>query len=101
MWPASLFQLGRIVLDPAIDRGMIHVQTPFEHHLFEIAIAQCVAQIPSHAQKNEIGLEVTPFERVRLDHGEFSFSFFLECNRSVSFLQHNPINSLMGHRKIF
>jgi len=31
---------------------------------FKVAIAQSIPQIPSHAQENDVGLEMTPFERI-------------------------------------
>ncbi len=33
MWSAALLQFGGILLHPAVDRGVIDVQTPFEYHL--------------------------------------------------------------------
>ena len=40
MRPASFVQLWGVALDPAIDRGVIDVQSAFPHHLFEVAIAE-------------------------------------------------------------
>ena len=42
VWPAPPFHLGCVALHPAIDRGMIHLQATFEHHLFEIPVTQSV-----------------------------------------------------------
>ncbi len=39
MRSTALLQLWSIALDPAVDRGVIDMQTPFTHHFFQIAIA--------------------------------------------------------------
>jgi hypothetical protein len=49
---------------------VIDVQTPFEHHLLQVAIAQRIPQVPANAEQNDLGLEMTPFERILLDHDE-------------------------------
>jgi hypothetical protein len=76
MRSATLLQFGGILLNPAVDRGVIDVQTPLEHHLLQVTVAQSIAQVPPDAQENDVGLEVTPFERVLLGHGESSFALF-------------------------
>jgi hypothetical protein len=43
-------------------------QTPLQHHLLKLAIAQWVAQIPANAQQNDLSLEVTPLEWLGLIH---------------------------------
>ncbi len=35
---------------------MIDCQTPLQHHLFEIAITERIAQIPANAQQNDVSL---------------------------------------------
>ncbi|GHO70424.1 hypothetical protein KSC_093160 [Ktedonobacter sp. SOSP1-52] len=39
----TLFQLRGIVLHPAIDGGVIDAESAFDHHLFQIAIAERVS----------------------------------------------------------
>jgi hypothetical protein len=68
------------VLHPAVDRGVIDVQTPLSHHLFKIAITERVAQVPAHTQQNDFGLEMTPFERALIAH-EGNSSAVLEYSR--------------------
>jgi hypothetical protein len=34
------------------------------HHFFEAAITECVAQIPAHAEKDDLGLIVAPLEEI-------------------------------------
>jgi hypothetical protein len=40
MRSATLLQFGGLLLNPAVDRGVIDVQTPFEHHLLQIAVTR-------------------------------------------------------------
>jgi hypothetical protein len=40
------------VHDPAVDRRMIDADAAFGHHFLQIAQAQAIAQIPSHAQQD-------------------------------------------------
>jgi hypothetical protein len=71
---------------------VIDVQPSFEHHLLQVAVTQRIAQIPTHAQKNDLGFKMTPSERGLLDHDEE-----LLCSApnkedfiiAPSFLQHN------------
>jgi hypothetical protein len=37
-------------------------------HLFEVAIAQWIAQIPAYAEENVLGFEVAPLEGTGLTH---------------------------------
>jgi hypothetical protein len=49
--------------------------------------------VPAHAQDNDLGLEMTPFERILLGHDWHSFFFFFTShNRSAFFLQHSQEN---------
>jgi hypothetical protein len=68
MGAAPPFKLRSIVLDPAVHRGVIDREPAFEHHLFEIPIAERIAKVPPDAQKNDVGLKMTPLERIRFDH---------------------------------
>ena len=65
---APPFKFGDIVLNPAVNSGVIDMQTPFEHHLFQVAIAERIPQVPADAEENDLGLEMAPFERVLLGH---------------------------------
>src|SRR5258708_29313954 len=40
MRTTALLQLWSRALDPAVDGGVIDMQTPFTHHFFQIAIAE-------------------------------------------------------------
>jgi hypothetical protein len=42
---------------------MIDTESALGHHLFEIAVAECVAQVSTVAEQNDPSLEMTPFER--------------------------------------
>jgi hypothetical protein len=60
---APSVQIWRIALDPAKHRGMVDPLTAFPHELFHVAVAQRVAQIPSHGTEDHVGLKVAPFEQ--------------------------------------
>lgn len=61
--PKPLIQNGRIALNPAPDGHVVHRQPPLHHHFFQVAIAERVPQIPSHAQNDDHVLEVPPSEK--------------------------------------
>jgi hypothetical protein len=58
----SFIDLRRITLDPTKDGRVIHVETSLTHHLFDIAIRELIAAVPSDAQKDDCRLEVSPLE---------------------------------------
>jgi len=43
---------------------MIDCETTFLHHFFEVTIAEEITQIPAYAEKDDLGLVVSPFERI-------------------------------------
>ena len=59
--PAIEFR--RVVLDPAVDGGVIDREAALGHHLLEVALAQGVAALPAHAQQDDVGGEVPALER--------------------------------------
>jgi hypothetical protein len=70
------FEFRSLVLDPAVNRALIHVQSTFPHDFFEIARTERRAQIPTDAQENNFWLEVAPFEGILLGHAGSSFALF-------------------------
>jgi hypothetical protein len=55
---------------------------------------QRIPQVPANAEQNDVGLEMTPFERILLDHDEellYSAPNKEEFIITHSFLQHNPL----------
>jgi hypothetical protein len=91
---ASFLQFRRIRLYPAVDRRVIDLQAALIHHFFEISIAQTVTQIPADAEENDLGLVVSPLERVGFNHGrppdENKKRVSLPSSKtSRLFLQHN------------
>jgi len=60
---------GAYRLPPARDRGMVDVQTPLPHHLFQVAGAERIPKGLAQAQYNDLGLKMTPFEGVLVVHG--------------------------------
>ena len=77
VWPAAFLQFRGVALHPAVDRGVVNLQPAFEHHFLQITVAERVAQVPPDTQQNDLGFEMTPFERTRVLHEGNSF-FVLE-----------------------
>src|SRR5690606_26457416 len=48
--------------DPAIDGAVVHFEAALAKHLFQVAVAQRISQIPSHGLHNQPCLEMSPFE---------------------------------------
>jgi hypothetical protein len=69
-------------LDPAVDRRVVNAQSALGHHLFEIAVAERIPQVPADTQQNDLGLKMTPFERTRIAHARNS-SAVLEIKQSL------------------
>jgi hypothetical protein len=67
---APFLEFWGVPLNPAIDRRVIHLQSSFPHHFLEVTVAECIPQVPTHAQVNDLGFEVTLFERTLLIHEE-------------------------------
>src|SRR2546421_13105096 len=61
--PSAFVQFRSIALNPAIDRRVVNVQPAFEHHFLEIAVAEQIPKVPTHAEHNDLGFEMAPFER--------------------------------------
>jgi hypothetical protein len=51
---------------------MIEREAALPHHFFEVAIAAGVAQIPADAEKDDLGLILTPLEGIGFSHGQTS-----------------------------
>src|SRR5690349_23613805 len=83
--PATFFQFWSISLDPAIHGRVIDAESTLSHHLFEVAIAERRAEVPAHTQKNDCGLEMTPFEGMLLAHDGPLCSSFPQLYK-ISFL---------------
>ena len=60
--------------------GVIDVQSPLAHHLLQVSVAERIPQVPADTQQNNLGLEVTPFERGGGMH-EIGSTQFLEYRR--------------------
>src|SRR5712691_12306269 len=59
------FKLRGILDDPAIERGMIHGNTPLAHHLLELPIRNRIRYVPPHAPHENFPLKLTTLE---IDH---------------------------------
>ena len=51
---------------------MSDLEAALPHHFFEVTIAEGITQIPAHAEKNDLGLIVTPLEEISFGHGQTS-----------------------------
>jgi hypothetical protein len=51
------------MLDPAPDGDVVHCRSVLGNHLFQIAVAQRIPQVPLHAQNDDDVLKVSPSER--------------------------------------
>jgi hypothetical protein len=60
---ASLIQFWSIFMDPPVDCGVIDLQSPLQHDLFQISIAQGITQIPTNTQHDDFALEMAPPEK--------------------------------------
>jgi hypothetical protein len=85
--PVEAFrQLTRKVNDASMHGGMIEVRASLGHHLFQIAKAQIVGQVPSHTQHDHRTVEMAAFERAELvrdrrsSHGKGRLPFGLRQN---------------------
>src|SRR5271157_2925554 len=54
--------LGRVFLNPAVDRRMVNRDAALAHHLLEITIAHPVAAIPPDRPEHDLTLKVAPLE---------------------------------------
>ena len=57
-----LLDLGRIPLNPAVDRRMVDRDAALAHHLLKIAVAHAVAAVPPDRPEHDLALEVAPLE---------------------------------------
>lgn len=63
---AALLQNGGKALNPPVYCSMIYRETSFDYHLFQIAVAQRVPQVPTNAQQDERRLKVAVLEELGL-----------------------------------
>jgi len=68
--------------NPTRDGTVIDRESPLPHHLFQVAIAERVPQVPAHAEQDDLGFEMTPFERAWIAH-EGNSSVVLEIKQSL------------------
>src|SRR5258708_7215608 len=48
--PATLLQFRCVALYPAVDRGVIDMQSPLEHHLLYISVAERIPEVPADTE---------------------------------------------------
>jgi hypothetical protein len=79
--PTAFVELGCSALHPAGDRGVVHLQSTFAHHFFQISVTERLVQVPPDTQENDLSFKVTPFERVLRVH-EKTPLWFLKRSRA-------------------
>lgn len=62
---------------------MIDCQAALPQDLFQVAVAESIAQIPADAEQDDLGLVVTPFEGIEVGHEQTS------SQRRVGLLYHS------------
>jgi len=97
MGPTAFLQFWRVVLHPAVDRRVINMQSSLAHHLLQILVTERIPEVPADTQQNNLGLEVTPFERCGGIH-ESNPSRFSEYRRVYSILAIFATQPLLLHR---
>jgi antitoxin PrlF len=60
----ALLELGSVVLDPAQNGARRDGNPALGHHLGEIPVRELVAQIPTDAQDDDLGIEMTALEKL-------------------------------------
>ena len=63
----SRFQLRGELLNPAINAGMIHVDTPLRQHFFQVPVAQWLCEVPTDTGQDDVLFETVAFE---VDHAD-------------------------------
>src|SRR3984957_11730347 len=59
---SSLLKLRRVAMNPAHDRGGIHVYATFLHHLRQIPVAYPIFAVPANTHQDDIHRETTALE---------------------------------------
>lgn len=59
-------QQGRVAEDPGVYRGMIDADAALGHHFFQIAKAEIVGKVPTHAERDHRTIEMMEHSRSRL-----------------------------------
>lgn len=49
-----------VISSPLRDRGVIQAESPLDYHLFQVPIAERIAQIPTKAEDDDLVLKVSP-----------------------------------------
>lgn len=60
----SLFYFWRITLNPAVNRGVVDIDTMFDQHFLQPTVAYAVFAVPAHRPQNDVTLKMPAFEWV-------------------------------------
>src|ERR671933_2543330 len=85
MWADPLLDLGRIGLDPAKDRRMVHVHAAVLQHQLEVTVADGEHEVPADRPEDHLGGELPPLEGLIRPHRGHSMPLCHagDCTRSV------------------
>src|SRR5437870_13872834 len=59
------FQVGAVLYDPSIERGVIDLHAALQHEFFAMARAQGIRHVPADAHKTNVLRKMGPFEADR------------------------------------
>jgi hypothetical protein len=60
--PTALAELRSVALNPPPNGHVIDLDVPFRHDLFQIPQTQRITKVASHAQNDDLGFKMPPFE---------------------------------------
>jgi hypothetical protein len=61
--PTAFIQFRGVALHPAKHGRMIDGDASFAQELFDITVAEGIAEVPPHRAQDDLGFKVTPFEQ--------------------------------------
>lgn len=80
------FHFGGIVLNPAINRGVIDIDAALSQHLLQLTVADAVFAVPAYRPQDDVTLKISAFEWVhvllRQQKMRMSLSLPDFCNRA-------------------
>jgi len=95
----SVFNVRRIALDPAGNRGVIAIHTSLSQHLLQLRVADAVFAVPANRPQDDVTLKMPAFEwfhvLLRQQKVTMSLSHPDFCNRDGKTLK--PWSVLVDH----
>jgi len=83
----SFFYFRRVMLNPAVNLGVIDIHTTFSQHLLQFTVADTVFAVPAYRPQDDVTLKMPTFEwghmLIRQQKGAISLSPPYFCNRAL------------------